>query len=267
MDSFRKSKSEEDEAEELSKRFVQEGISPFISPEQKLIHVFRWLTAAEKNHNKDLADRLEKVRINHVEEVEELEMTIKDLTIEIRRLNAELEDQDVKNAEIVSEEITQMLIKQGLKDLCSCGVSEQFAFLLVERAQMKEELEAECEKRRRRDHTHKLASKLNLTDNLKMSSPQIQQILDQQKDEFEEEFKHQQLMVKRLKEELRRVHETEMEKIVNEKESLKCQVSSANAKIEELVRLLSKGDVGGEDKTASWIYNILVNIFAIKRVD
>lgn len=108
-------------------------------------------------------------------------MSKKDFEIEIRRLNAELEDENERNAEIVSEEINQMLKKQGLKDLSRCGVSEQFAFLLVERAQMKEELEAAYEKQHRRDHTHRMASKLNLTDNIKLSSPQIQQLLEQQK--------------------------------------------------------------------------------------
>lgn len=119
---------------------------------------------------------------------------------------------------------------------------------------MKEQLEQEQERRCKREQAARLAS--NLPDSLKLCSPEIQKILEQQKDDYEEELRHQQEMMRHVKEQLRQVHENEILQLEAEKEHIKEELNNAKRKIEELVRHLAKKD-SHEDLEDSWIHHIL----------
>ncbi|XP_076320228.1 uncharacterized protein LOC143230479 isoform X2 [Tachypleus tridentatus] len=255
----------DDERTEIIERFHKEGLDHKLPDQQKLIHVWRWLVDAETNCI-SLRHQLDKVRRQQGEELKEVDIYVEhirklsdqkiyELEEENKRLRDELDLEDRENGEIVSREIRQMLIQEGLSEIANLGVSEQFAYLIVERTRMKEELEQERESRHKREQTSWMTS--NLPDSVKLNSPQVQMMLEQQKDEYEEELKHQQETMRHLKQQLRQFHENELSQIKQEKSLIEEELISAKKKMEALVHQLAKSEDRGEETELLWIKNIL----------
>ncbi|XP_023215738.1 trichohyalin-like [Centruroides sculpturatus] len=253
-----------DEKKEITQRFYREGLDVTLPDSQKLIHMWRWLADAESNCV-SMRYQLDKLHHQQNEELKEIEKfaehvkklaneRYQELQEENKQLRRELDQQDNENGKIVSREIRQMILQEGLTELANLSISELFAYFLVERKKIKEQLEQEQERRCKREQAARLAS--NLPDSLKLCSPEIQKILEQQKDDYEEEIRHQQEMMRHVKEQLRQVHEDEITQLETEKEHLTVELNNAKRKIEELVRQVAKKD-SHEDLEESWIHHIL----------
>lgn len=208
--------SEEDEWAALEKRIQNEGLNKnVISTEDKLIHVWRWLVDAE-NNLQTWRKMLDKLRDQHKQELKEVEYfveTLKDITDgrvakveeEKEKILTKLQSLMEISSEDTIKEIAEMLKQEGLEEISFSPISEQVAYLLVERSRLIEEISIVKRKRQGRP--------TNLTDNVKMNSAQMQQVLEQQQAEFEEELKFQQELAKQVKEQMKKYHEDEMRQI------------------------------------------------------
>ncbi len=76
-----------------------------------------------------------------------------------------------------NDETKEMLLQQGLDDIAFSSTSEQVAYLLVERARLLDELEAEQNKNGSMDSPE-----------ANMSAPQLHKLLEQERKEFEDEL-------------------------------------------------------------------------------
>ena len=75
-----------------------------------------------------------------------------------------------------NNETKEMLLQQGLDDIAHSSTSEQIAYLLVERARLMDELEAEQNQ-----------MQIDTPDGA-MSASQIYNLLEQERNDFEEEL-------------------------------------------------------------------------------
>ncbi|GAB6022224.1 hypothetical protein CHUAL_014182 [Chamberlinius hualienensis] len=230
----------EEEWLEIKSRFEKEGFDPRLSSKQKLLHVWRWLTDAENNLNSSRI-QLEKLRNQQTEELKEVETyvehirqlsneKIEALESENEELHQLVDDLNAKNIDTINEEIKEMLKQAQLTEIINSSLSEQVAYLLVLRSRLVEELEAE----RSKNH--------NLTDSLKLT--QFQQLLDDQKADFEDELRHQRELTKQVKEELKRTHEIEMMQ-------METKVETSNRLLKELEERLQEDPSVVKDKDSS----------------
>lgn len=107
------------------------------------------------------------------------EVKVSKLEEENKRFQEQLNFSGQNSGRIVSQEIRQMVLEEGLSDIVELGVIEQFAYMLDERTRLRTKLEQEIAGRRKCEQLVRISS--NLPDCLKLSSPYIQRILDRQK--------------------------------------------------------------------------------------
>ncbi|GIX73271.1 hypothetical protein CDAR_187491 [Caerostris darwini] len=254
----------EDEWDEILQRFREEGLDPNLPDDRKLLYVWRWLVDAETNCI-SLRHQLDKLSRRQSDELEEIrscmeqmcnawEVKVSKLEEENKRFQEQLNFSGQNSGKIVSQEISQMVIEEGLSDIADLGVVEQFAYLLDTRNRLQTKLEQESALRRKCEQLIRISS--NLPDCLKLSSPYIQRILDRQKDEYEEEIRHQQEAMKHVKEQLKQVHEDELQRLTAENDRLTSELSKLSQKLQELVTHLAKQ----QDKDTTclpWVQHIL----------
>ena len=127
------------------------------------------------------------------------------------------------------DETAEMLIQQGLEEIAGVSTSEQIAFLLVERARLLDELEAE----QTRSATMTPATTVTtpaLTDDGRLSED-LQRTLEKERSEFEEELMQSRESIKQMKDRLKREHEEEINGLMEENNKLEDDFEEAKAKV------------------------------------
>lgn len=254
----------EDEWDEILQRFREEGLDTNLPDDHKLLYVWRWLVDAETNCI-SLRHQLDKLSRRQSDELEEIrscmeqmcnawEIKVSKLEEENKRFQEQLHFSGQNSGIIVSQEIRQMVLEEGLSDIVELGVIEQFAYLLDERTRLRTKLEQEIGARRKCEQLVRISS--NLPDCLKLSSPYIQRILDRQKDEYEEEIRHQQETMKHVKEQLKQVHEDELQRLKSENDTLNLELSKNSQKLQELVTHVAN-ESGKDASCLPWVQHIL----------
>ncbi|XP_035220501.1 ninein-like isoform X2 [Stegodyphus dumicola] len=254
----------EDEWDEILQRFREEGLDTDLPDNRKLLYVWRWLVDAETNcislrHQLDKlsrrqSDELEEIRSCMEQMCNSWEVKVSKLEEENKRFQEQLNFSSQNSGRIVSQEIRQMVLEEGLSDIADLGVIEQFAYLLDERTRLRAKLEQEVVARRKCEQLARISS--NLPDCLKLSSPYIQRILDRQKDEYEEEIRHQQEAMKHVKEQLKKVHEDELQRLSSENEHLNSELTKISQKLQELVTQTASQQ-GKDTSCLPWVQHIL----------
>ncbi|XP_021367882.1 early endosome antigen 1-like isoform X3 [Mizuhopecten yessoensis] len=149
--------SPEDIRREIDQKLEEDGMSHDCTDEDKLLLVWKLYqhteatlqTAIENEEKLKLAQTAEMQEVeNYVEHIrhlsDEREALIQELETENDQLKGDITQlKHDQNAEAVLNETAEMLIQQGLDDIAMVSTSEQIAFLLVERARLLDELEAE----------------------------------------------------------------------------------------------------------------------------
>ncbi|XP_033763236.1 early endosome antigen 1-like isoform X4 [Pecten maximus] len=150
--------SPEDIRKEIDQKLEEDGVSQIdCTDEDKLLLVWKLYqnteatlqTAIENEEKLKLAQTAEMQEVeNYVEHIrhlsDEREALIQELETENDQLKGDITQlRHDQNVEAVQNETAEMLIQQGLDDIAMVSTSEQIAFLLVERARLLDELEAE----------------------------------------------------------------------------------------------------------------------------
>ncbi|XP_061189899.1 girdin-like isoform X2 [Saccostrea echinata] len=261
--------SPSDIRKEIDRKLVDDGLSAQCPEEEKLLYVWRLyqhtetdLQRAIENEEKlKLAQTAEMQEVeNYVEHIrhlsDEREALIQELETENDQLKQEIDSlkQD-QNAAALRDETAEMLIQQGLEEIASVSTSEQIAFLLVERARLLDELEAE----QNRTMTPSVTPALTDTtcpqtpglstpgintpgpsEDGRMSAVEFEQTLERERTQFEEELSHSRESIKNLKERLKREHEEEINALMEENNKLEDDYEEAKAKMEELEKEVKK---------------------------
>ena len=121
-------------------------------------------------------------------------------------------------ASTLRDETAEMLIQQGLEEIAQAPTSEQIAFLLVERARLLDELEAEQGR-----------SQSVLSDG--RVSEELQRTIDREREELHEEMEQQRTLSRNEVETLRREHEEEIAVVMEENTRLEEELSSVKEKV------------------------------------
>ena len=115
-----------------------------------------------------------------------------------------------------------MLLQQGLSDIARSNPSEQVAYLLVERARLLDELEAEQGRSVEREQAnHALTQQLE----------ELQQELEEEKEDFEGDLEEEREKTRKLKESLKTTHEEEMMSVTGENDRLQGLLNTATSKV------------------------------------
>ncbi|XP_052713019.1 putative leucine-rich repeat-containing protein DDB_G0290503 isoform X5 [Crassostrea angulata] len=252
--------SPSDIRKEIDRKLVDDGISDQCPEEEKLLYVWRLyqhtetdLQRAIENEEKlKLAQTAEMQEVeNYVEHIrhlsDEREALIQELETENDQLKSEIDSlkQD-QNAAALRDETTEMLVQQGLDEIANVSTSEQIAFLLVERARLLDELEAE----QNRTMTPSVNSTMTETtcpqtpglstpgintpgpsEDGRMSAVEFEQTLERERTQFEEELNQSRESIKKMKERLKREHEEEINALMEENNKLEDDYEEAKAKL------------------------------------
>ena len=112
-----------------------------------------------------------------------------------------------------------MLLQQNLDEIAMGTTSEQIAYLLVERARLMDELEAE-------------EARVSVqTPEGAMTAAQLLQQLDQERQEFEGELRQQRDSLRVAKENMRQSHEEEISALMSENEKIQDMLNSAKRQV------------------------------------
>lgn len=114
-----------------------------------------------------------------------------------------------------------MLIQQGLEEIANAPTSEQIAFLLVERARLLDELEAE------QGRSHSALSDGKIPE-------ELQRTLEKEREELQEEYEHQRETTKAEFEQLQREHEEEINVVMDENQRLEDKLADAQKQVIDL---------------------------------
>ena len=115
-----------------------------------------------------------------------------------------------------------MLLQQGLTDIARSSPSEQVAYLLVERARLLDELEAEQGRSVEREHGNNA---------LKQRLEELQQELEEEKEDSEEDLAEEREKTRKMEESMKAAHKKEMAAIVVENEKLQETLNTATSKV------------------------------------
>ncbi|XP_053379468.1 myosin-11-like isoform X3 [Mercenaria mercenaria] len=220
---------------EIDKRLEEDGLNPQCTDEEKLFYIWRLyqnaendlLSATEKQEQlkRSQAEEMQEVE-NYVEHIrhlsDEREALIQELETENDQLKQEIERfRQEQNASALRDETAEMLIQQGLEEIAQAPTSEQIAFLLVERARLLDELEAEQGR-----------SASALSDG--RISEDLQRTIDREREELQEEINQTREVTKTEIEQIKREHEEEINVVMDENQRLEDELASSKKQIEEL---------------------------------
>ena len=122
------------------------------------------------------------------------------------------------SASTLRDETAEMLIQQGLEEIAQAPTSEQIAFLLVERARLLDELEAEQGR-----------SQSVISDG--RMSEELQRTIDREREELHEEMEQQRTLSRNEVEQLRREHEEEISVVMEENTRLEEELNVVKDKV------------------------------------
>lgn len=226
-------------SEEIDRRLTEDGLE--CTEEEKLLYVWKLYQHTESDLQQALENE-EKLKMaqtaemqeveNYVEHIrhlsDEREALIQELETENDNLKQEIEHlkQD-QNGSALREETAEMLIQQGLEEIASVSTSEQIAFLLVERARLLDELEAE----QNRTITPSVDGR---------ASEDLQKTLEKERNEFEEEISQQRDSLKKTQDQLKRQHEEEINALMEENNKLEDDLVESKEKMEEFQAEIKK---------------------------
>ena len=114
-----------------------------------------------------------------------------------------------------------MLIQQGLEEIANAPTSEQIAFLLVERARLLDELEAEQ------------GRSLSAFSDGKISE-EFQATLDRERQELLEDYEQQRETTRAELEQIKREHEEEINVVMDENQRLEEELNASKKQVGEL---------------------------------
>ena len=121
------------------------------------------------------------------------------------------------SASTLRDETAEMLIQQGLEEIAQAPTSEQIAFLLVERARLLDELEAE----QIRSHS--------VSDG--RMSEELQRTIDKEREELHEEMEQQRTLSRNEVDQLKREHEEEINVVMEENTRLEEELNAMKTKV------------------------------------
>jgi len=113
-----------------------------------------------------------------------------------------------------------MLIQQGLEEIAQAPTSEQIAFLLVERARLLDELEAE---------QGRSASVSAVSDG--RASEDLQRTLEKEREDLQVEYETQREATRAELETVRREHEEEINVVMDENQRLEEELENAKKQV------------------------------------
>ena len=121
-------------------------------------------------------------------------------------------------ASTLRDETAEMLIQQGLEEIAQAPTSEQIAFLLVERARLLDELEAE-----------QIRSQSAVSDG--RLSEELQRTIDREREELHEEMEQQRTLSRNEADQLKREHEEEINVVMEENTRLEEELNEMKNKV------------------------------------
>ena len=121
-------------------------------------------------------------------------------------------------ASTLRDETAEMLIQQGLEEIAQAPTSEQIAFLLVERARLLDELEAE-----------QIRSQSAVSDG--RMSEELQRTIDREREELHEEMEQQRTLSRNEADQLKREHEEEINVVMEENTRLEEELNEMKNKV------------------------------------
>ncbi|XP_046579547.1 myosin-11-like isoform X4 [Haliotis rubra] len=159
---------------------------------------------------------------NYVEHIrhlsDEREALIQELEGENEALKLEVEQLKASESDEIRKETAEMLSQQGLDEIAKATSSEQIAFLLVERAKLLDELEAEQNNSQSGDK----------------HSEELKKILERERDDLEEEMQQLRQQENRSRSALKHEHEEEIGALMEENAKLEDDFGSSKEKLKEL---------------------------------
>ncbi|XP_066297293.1 uncharacterized protein [Branchiostoma lanceolatum] len=218
------------ELEEIGRRLHDDGLDPTVDDELKLRHVWRLYQRSEVSLKSALAD-IQDLKLQQAEEMKEVENYvehIRSLSEEREALTSEFEaENEILRNELEQRkvecdaiaEVREMLQQEGLQQVAESGLSEQVAYLLVERARLMDELETAAEKR-----PPQLV-------NSSADVDQLRQLLERERADHEEELKQQRENMMRVKESLTKVHDHELHELSRSKDELEEELGLARSQL------------------------------------
>ncbi|VDI19690.1 Hypothetical predicted protein, partial [Mytilus galloprovincialis] len=224
---------------EIDRRLLEDGLE--CTEEEKLLYVWKLYQHTETDLQQALENE-EKLKMaqtaemqeveNYVEHIrhlsDEREALIQELETENDSLKQEIEQlKQEQNASALREETAEMLIQQGLEEIANVSTSEQIAFLLVERARLLDELEAE----QNRTVTPSVDGR---------ASEDLQRTLEKERTEFEEEITQHRDSIKKVKDQLKKQHEEEINALMEENNKLEDDLVESKEKMEEFQAEIKK---------------------------
>jgi gas vesicle protein len=127
-------------------------------------------------------------------------------------------------ASALRDETAEMLIQQGLEEIAQAPTSEQIAFLLVERARLLDELEAEQGR-----------SVSALSDG--RISEDLQRTIDREREELQEEIDQAREATKSEIEQIKREHEEEINVVMDENQRLEDELATSKKQVSTINNL------------------------------
>ncbi|CAH1773987.1 unnamed protein product [Owenia fusiformis] len=227
---------------DIDRKLKEHGVVSSGTIEQKLQHVWSLYLESEVNL-KGALDNMGILRLKQADEMKEVENYvehIRSLSEERETLTAEFEEEnDQLKAEVqllkadlagggTHDDIKEMLSQQGLEQIASSTVTEQIAYLLVERAKLMDDLENE---QNRNTHSSNESS---------LDTNEIKKLLQQERVDFEEEITQQRESTRLVKEQMQATHNQELAVISGDNERLSRELSRSLNMVKDLETALEE---------------------------
>ncbi|KAK6177611.1 hypothetical protein SNE40_015676 [Patella caerulea] len=225
--------------EEINERISQDGLKPTSDDKEKVLHFWELFKTTQSDLQKAMEneEKLKKDQEKEMKEVEnyvehirhlsdEREALIQELETENETLKAASENktESSKGPEL-SSDTKEMLVQQGLEEIAKSTTNEQIAFLLLERARLLDEMEAEQEQPTLSDAD---------------TSKELKQILERERTNFDEELRHQRASSTLLEEKLKNEHEEEINNLIEENTILEEDLADEQSKVQHLTTELQR---------------------------
>ncbi|XP_046334472.2 trichohyalin-like isoform X2 [Haliotis rufescens] len=227
----RTSESPTDVQSQITDYLSKDGLNPQCADTEKLLYLWRLYQNSQTDLKlaRELEEKLRQSQSEEMKEVEnyvehirhlsdEREALIQELEGENEALKSEVEQFKANESDEIRKETSEMLSQQGLDEIAKATSSEQIAFLLVERARLLDELEAEQNNSQSGDK----------------DSEELKKILERERDDFEEEMQQLRQQENRARSSLKHEHEEEIGALMDENAKLEDDLNSSKQKLKEL---------------------------------
>ncbi|KAH9492500.1 hypothetical protein Btru_025998, partial [Bulinus truncatus] len=222
---------------QITSKLTEDGLNPVSSDIEKLLFLWKRYLLLQEELKKSQQNeiKIKEAQAAEMKEVESYVEHIRQLSDEREALIQELESEneslksqtvhlEQENSISAKEEIIEMLTEQGLTEIANSSPGEQIAYLIVDRTKLLEEVE-------------KLKRTSSSSDG---QSSNIEQILEQERADFEQELNQQRESAKILREQLKQEHEEEISALIEENGKLEEDLQNAEMRLSQLTAELSK---------------------------